>query len=379
MYLINDKAFFDARVQREARALVNNGFEVSLITLAAKEIDGIEYLGGAKLYKLKLLSRPLPKNTAFWAIKYLEFFIRAARISLKLRPHWVHCNDLPALPIGAFIKKRMHSILVYDSREIWLGRKMGRVTRLIWSGVEKRLIRKVDHVILTDEFRSQWFEKKYGLPKVDVVMNIPEVAAQRAVRSLRDDLGISEDSLIGVYFGDMHPGRFLDRIIESVDLIPDHIHFAFVGPLRGEFRDYLLRVHSGSRSPNRVHIVGPLPPGELIPYVSQANFSFVFYEKTSLNNYLCSPNKLFESLQAGLPILCGDNPLLKRVVTEENAGITIIGEISPQKIAQGVKEILSCDLKKLRSNCQEASAKYTWDTEEKNLLNVYKRNSLVNA
>lgn len=376
MFLATDKIYYDARVQREARALSERGLRVAIVTLTAPNVEQLDEIAGARLFKLHLWSKSLPKRPIFWAVKYLEFLMRAFIVGFKVRPRWFHCHDLPALPLGVVLSRLTRARVIYDSHEIWLGLPMSHILRVLWAWIERTLISRVNVVVTTDEFRAEWLKKRYSLETVGVVMNIPEATPGSthelgSRRNVRNDIGVSNDDRIGVYFGDMHDGRYLEEIIRSIDYVPDNVHLALVGPCGEDYKEKLENVRATCQHADRVHLIGAIPPRELIGYISGADFSLVLFQKVPLNNLLCSPNKLFESLRAGLPLLVTDNPLLRKLVEGEQVGFVMTSEPTPESIGSSIKLLLDGDMEQFRLNCRRAAARYTWEVEKNRLLAMY--------
>lgn len=370
MFLATDQLLHDARVQREARLLVQYGFDVTIVTMNNPNLRHITDVGGARLEKIGVWSRLLPKTGLFLPLKYLEFFLRACVAGLRTGARWFHCHDLPTLPIGVIAARLTAGKVIYDSHEIWLGMPMSGLMRFWWSAVEGVLIGKVDSVICTDQFRAKWFKQTYGVD-VHVLMNVPECKLASSSRNLREDINAAPDSIVGVHFGVLQPGRYIEEILQAIDFLPPTVHIVVVGPCGVNYRKHLECLKRKVLAPERIHLMDAVPAEKLISYVSGADFSFVLYSQAPLNNLLCSPNKLFESLSAGLPVIVTPNPLLKWIVQEENVGVVLDGDVTPRSIAAAVERLLGCSLSALRDNCLRAASRYCWEREKFNLLAVY--------
>jgi small-conductance mechanosensitive channel len=92
-----------------------------------------------------------------------------------------------------------------------------------------------------------------------------------------------------------------------------------------KFEDYIL-------------VLGKKPSNKLDYYISRAKFSFVFYSGEYMNNYLCAPNRLYNSLKFGVPVIAGENPTMKNIIKQHKCGIVInsFGE-SSLEIGESIK------------------------------------------
>jgi len=140
------------------------------------------------------------------------------------------------------------------------------------------------------------------------------------------------------------------------------------GRLEDELRELIARERLG----DRVRIVDPVPPGEVIAAATKASVGVIPYEPIGLNNTLCCPNKLFDYLAAGLPVAASRLPELSRIVDQGELGRTFTpGE--PAALSMALNEILEDPERhdEMRQRAREAAKRYTWEQESKKLLALY--------
>ncbi|MCK4624294.1 MAG: hypothetical protein KAV00_03215, partial [Phycisphaerae bacterium] len=97
------------------------------------------------------------------------------------------------------------------------------------------------------------------------------------------------------------------------------------------------------------------------------------YQPVDLNNYYCSPNKLFEFIQAGLPLIVNDLPFLKKVVGGENFGVVAKLE-TPEQYARAIREMFDASLGgpgRFRQRILKQAGEYNWTKEEKKITAIY--------
>jgi glycosyltransferase involved in cell wall biosynthesis len=104
---------------------------------------------------------------------------------------------------------------------------------------------------------------------------------------------------------------------------------------------------------------------DLMKYTASASAGFLFYRNTCRNNYYCAPNKLYEYMMMGLPIITCDYPGLRQVVEGEGIGLCVNPE-DPEAIAGAVNRLVSHPdaYATMKANCLRlAKTRYNWEQE----------------
>jgi glycosyltransferase involved in cell wall biosynthesis len=258
----------------------------------------------------------------------------------------------------------------YNSREIYayIGGLHSRphLQRLI-TAIEKLFIKKVDLVMTTGEMDSDFLEKFYSLTKTTVIRNIPLYQKPSAKVDFRKQYGIAEDMLILLYQGVIIPGRGIPIIIESLPEIPKAV-FILLGD--GDQKEKYQNLAKSLGVENRVIFAGAFNQEELINYTSAADVGLSLIENISISYYHALPNKLFEYIMAGLPVLSSNLPQMKNIVETYRVGEVINLENLDELVA--VLNKWSVDRKLLttyKMNCMDASYELNWQAEYRRLRN----------
>ena len=129
---------------------------------------------------------------------------------------------------------------------------------------------------------------------------------------------------------------------------------------------------------NRVEFMGRIPFGELSAYTRQAALGISLEENIGLNYYYALPNKLFDYIQAQIPVLVSDLPEMRRIVNEYAIG-QVVRDRKPEFLARQVKEMMSSEAqrKKWKKNLHRAAAELCWENEVDKLRDVYREAGLV--
>jgi len=122
----------------------------------------------------------------------------------------------------------------------------------------------------------------------------------------------------------------------------------------------------------RIHFIPAVPQRDLLAYCASAEVGVIPYQAVDLNNYYTSPNKLFDFIQAALPIVASDLPFLRKVIVEHNLGIVAKLD-SPQSYANAINAVLARPDggAALRANLRKAAPNYTWAAQAVKLVEAY--------
>jgi len=324
-----------------------------------------------KLYRgLRVAIHPFDRPLSF-----LDYYRRSWQ-AVKHEPADVyHCHDLPALPIGYTAKRRTGGKLVYDSHELFTEVHYIRgLERRIFRLLERYLIRRADAVITVNEFAAEELSKRYGIGLPDVVMNCPPLARrgdEQSSSSLRESLGLDGTVPIIVHVGILSKARGSEKLISAIPFL-DHGVVVFLGwgaeeeKLRGLVRQRGLE--------DRVLFAPPVEPDQVVGHISSAQVGVIPLLNVSLNHYYATPNKLWECLNAGLPVVSSNFPALKAIVEGYRLGCTCDPEY-PRDIANAINWVLADKkrYKEMQRNALEAAKIFNWETESRKLLEIYRR------
>ncbi len=284
-----------------------------------------------------------------------------------------HSHDLNTLYVGSRCKaKRPGTRLVYDSHELATQRsRMGRVKRR-WAGWnERRGLRHADEVIMTTRSRARYQVERYGIPFPNLIRNVPEIIEVETGWDLHERLEIPKDRRILLYQGSIQEFRGIEEAIEAVTML-DRCVLVVIG--YGYHRPALEEVVRRRGLADRVKFFGPIPNDELLYYTASADVGLCVIRGQSLSYRWSLPNKLFEYMMAGIPVVASDYEEMGRVVKEEGVG-TVCDPDDPESIAAAVAAIVDDPAAeaRFRAATRTAITRYNWTVEGQVLRGIYDR------
>ncbi len=336
--------------------------------------------------------RPSGGDTIDWLTRW-QFSIRGwARSAAVAAPDAdaYHGHDLSGLPGAIAAAERRgrtgpgsRPAVVYDSHEIYVA--SGRIAKLpAWARrflvrQERAWVRGIDALVTVNQSLAENLGQRYGPRRVVVVRNCPARWDPPAHRPdlLRQAAGIPADAPVVLYHGGFSAHRGMEEILEAL-LEPgmERVHAVFLG--YGSERANLVTRVADPRYGARAHVLDAVPPHELPPWVASADVGVMPIQRSTLNHYLSTPNKLFESLAAGVPVVVSDFPEMRRIVLDDPDGPlgAACDPADPASIARAIRGVLERtpdDMAGLRARCLRAAhERYNWETEVTRLVTLYR-------
>ncbi|HET6262800.1 MAG TPA: glycosyltransferase family 4 protein [Chloroflexia bacterium] len=379
------------RILQEARSLIDAGHSVTIMSRPAgaedstEEIDGIPVEWVAVrgrdprfgwLYRLAGVS--LGSNfAALWSVLTMRhtFTLRALDMAVAAKADVYHSHDLNNLELACTAAAANGARVVYDSHELFteIGNRWIKLRRRAWMQLERRLIKKVDLVVTVNEFIAAELSSRYGVPAPLVVMNCPDPPPDFDPSTpydlLRERLGLAPGRKIVLYQGWMSEGRGLENLVRCAPMLAGDAAVVFIG--YGDYQQVLERMGT-AEAPGRVYFLPAVSHRDLLPYCASADVGLIPYQAVDLNNYYSSPNKLFDYIQAGLPIVASDFPFLRKVIATDELGV--VADLStPESYARAINQVLTLPDggEQIRANMRRVASRYTWQSQARALVAAY--------
>lgn len=293
-------------------------------------------------------------------------------------PDIIHVHDLPTLKMGVIGKQKLEVPLIYDAHELYpeihtlTPRQQKKYHR-----VEKRLIPHCDHVITVNAFIAQEMSQRYQISPPTVIWNSiqPPLDFDPATGydRFREDLAIPADHKILLYQGWYSSGRGLENLISAMSKVPEFIHLVLMG--YGKFQTSLSEIVHTHNLSRRVHFKPAVAQEELLFWTASADAGIIPYPSAlDINTRYCSPNKLFEFIQAEVPIIANDLPFLRQVIAGEGFGL-IMALDQKNDFVKAITSMFDQSAggpERFKTNLRKRKSNYNWDLQGKKLMEIYK-------
>jgi glycosyltransferase involved in cell wall biosynthesis len=277
-------------------------------------------------------------------------------------------NDLDTLPACWLASKFRRLPLVYDSHEYFtevpelVGRKF---VRNFWLKIEKVLVPDLKYAYTVSEPIAEEYRKAYNV-NFRVIRNFPYRSQFTAPEP---DIFQPESSRVIIYQGSLNPGRGIESMILAIKHLEKYRFLVFGdGPLRGKL-EKLVRDNSLA---DRIRFMGRIPFNKLQSYTGQASLGISLEENLGSNYYYSLPNKLFDYIQARIPVLVSDLPEMKKIVRKYNIGI-VTDTHDPVALAGIIKQMMEDNEQRMtwKQNLQIAAEELCWENEKGKLIEIY--------
>lgn len=303
---------------------------------------------------------------------YLALFRDAA---LQFPADVYVAHDLPMLPVARFAAEHFGARVIYDSHELYWAQEFSPYLSDRWSEVEMRHIGAATEVITVNESIAQELRSRYSINNVSVIYNADDVTwpPPQNHRLFHTAFGLNDNARIVLFQGGISANRNLELLVDSVPLWKDqaaHLVFLGDGVLVQRLRSRVKR----RRVEHRVHFHPAVAQQELLTHTACADLGLIPYQAVCLNNYYCTPNKLFEYIAAAVPVLASDLPELRRFIVGYRIGL--VGDTaSAAGLARLVDEALSDHdrLSQFRERALEVRNEVNWASEAKHLIAIFAR------
>ena len=361
----------ESRILKETKSLANARL-FSRIFIGAIYCDGLkehEKLDGIReLWRVPIRMNGGREGSLWKVFKIIEWSIRIFHRYRKERIEVIHCHGLATLPVGVLFRWFVGSKLVYDAHELETEREgMTSFRRHLSKAAERFLMHRVDRLVVVSDSIAEWYKIRYSTREVHVIKNIPYPAKHGVERSriLKEMFGLEEDEILFIYQGVLDSGRGIEILLDVFSTIDSKRHIVFMG-----FGALEQKVQEYSGRFQKIHFQPAVPPEEVQRYTRSADVGISLIENTCLSYYYSLPNKLFEYILCGLPLIVSDFPDMGKIIDEYDCGWKV--PVEREAVLKAVEGITKEDLKKKSRNIDRCRSSFSWKSEEEKLLQLYR-------
>lgn len=305
------------------------------------------------------------------ATKTIRFYNYGMKFLERIIPKSIICSDIYSLPLGTKFKKQHNAKLIYDSREIYsllasLGNKP--IKQVVIKYFEKYFVRFVDTIIVTGDLDRDYLASVFPQKDFAVIYNFPPKISSAKPFDLRKSFNLSESTYLAIYQGMLLNGRGIKLAIECLKYTEDlHLVVAGSGPMETHFK----RFAQSLGVENNVHFLGRIPYIDLLSYTTSCDVGLCLVEPISFSYELALPNKLFEYIQAKIPVVATRLPAIEKIFQSHNLGILIETKTSPKELAEKIIFVAN-NKENYISDLNTCANLFVWENQEDTILKILK-------
>jgi glycosyltransferase involved in cell wall biosynthesis len=346
----------DQRVQKECNTLAGMGYEVVLVGRKSSSL----LLSAAFPYKVVRLNCFFRRGP----LMYLAFNTRLFFFILFKGAHILWANDLDSLLPNFIISRLKRQQLIYDSHEYFTESVYKPTSRKIWALLERILFPRLKHVLTVNDSIKQIYEKKYKVP-VTVIRNVP--LKQEVLYTVKMPVLPGKKVLVMQGIG-LNENRGAEEAVMAMQFLPDIFNLFFIG--KGTILARLMQMVQDLQLSGKVTFIDTLPYQEMMAYTRQCFLGLIF-EKIDVSgeHLLALPNKFFDYLHAGIPVLSSKAIEIQLLIERYQVG-DYIDSFDPGEIAKKILGISKNEQQYLswKKNTVIASEELNWQNEERKLV-----------
>ncbi len=345
----------DMRVLKLARLMAEEGLSVTVIgrrsdSPVPEAMPGIRFVRIGVPFRKGLLMYLCFNGLLLIRLLFMPFSLCVA-------------SDLDTLVPCYLLTRFPGRRIIYDAHEYFTGQHglpERRITHCLWKSVEKLILPRLTWMITVSDSIAGLYHSEYGVSPV-VVRNVASAAGLPQPRS-RDELGVAADELLVVLQGSgINPGRGGAELIAAMRLTRG-VKLLIIGA--GDEMTALKRQAEECRNGKGIIFLPRMPWTEMIRYTMACDAGLSLDHDSCINQRYSLPNKVFDYIAAGIPVIVSPLPEVKRVVEEYGCGL-VIDEVTPEAIARQLQRVADDRLLlgRLREQTAVAAAELNWERE----------------
>lgn len=368
--LVTDSVKKDPRVQREANTASSAGLDVTVLGCNDQNYDE-EFITSQPysiwIYRLDMKYRGHLKSNVK---KFLRMWLPIYNLykkCIELKPDVIHANDFDTLPAAYFAARKLKCAVVYDSHEIYSGMPQlvnKPVIRNIIKAIEGFIIKRVDAVTSVSHAAAKVLASMYKIKEPTVVTNC-------SFYNDGQNFSKKNESFEVVYHGMINLFRGYEELAEAAKYINDDVKIVIrgYGSIKGKIEEYV----KAEGLLGKVEFAEPVEIKDLIPEAAKSMVGAVLTVPVSDNFKYTVSNKIFEYVQARIPVILSDVPEHRYINDLYHIGI-VIDDVTPEKIAEAINKFyLDKEFyERCRQNVEKAAKVLCWENEGSKLVEIYK-------
>lgn len=306
-----------------------------------------------KTLRLKMLF-----NRSF--LFYATFNVKVFFLLLFSRCSHILANDTDTLPAAFLAAKLKRVKLIFDAHELFpeVPELYNRnFVKKVWIKIEDLFFPRLTKASTVCESIAGYYKQRYGL-EMTVIRNIPP--CRKSAGKLLD-YGTKK---VILYQGALNKGRGLEWVIEAMPFVTNAV-LVIIGS--GDIEQEIKKQVDDLKLNDSVIFRGRIAADELYKYTPSASIGLCLLQDIGLSYQFSLPNRIFDYLHAGVPVLATRFPEIEKIVETYHTGV-LIDNYEPQYLASVINSILENPVD--TTHFDAVSKELCWENESEKLLNL---------
>lgn len=353
--------YYDSRSMNLYLSLKERGYKVKVVAFDWQTPGFKTIKGEISVYKLK---------KRFHSVTFYLKFALILQYRLLFSSYSVcFAEDIYTLPFASVFNFFKRGKLIYDSRELYgylAGLTKKKMLQSALKLIEKTFINSTANVLVTGEMDAAFLIKEYNINNIILLRNLPLYKKVEEAFDFRAKYNISKEHKILLYQGMVLHGRGL-RLVFDILKKTDAYVLIILG--HGENYNYYKTLARDKGIDKKIIFAGKIEQENLLNYTAGADAGVALIENVSLSYYYALPNKLFEYILAGIPVIVSNLPQMKKIVDEHKVGIAVDASDEAALIGEFNRFFENKTmLAEYKRNCVKAAEELNWQKEIEELF-----------
>ena len=289
-----------------------------------------------------------------------------------------HAHDVKGLPACYIAARLHHKPLIFDSHEIPFDdpniTRWRRLSALAAHALARMLPRCTGVITASPLYAREIRNEFHYHPEITLVRNLPPYRAVPKSDRLQQHLGLSPNVRIALYQGNIQANRSLDQLVHAAPFLDPDIVIVMMGRAVDSTRIQLEELIASKGVADRVKIIPAVPYAELLDWTASADIGLTIFQPGYTRSIrYCLPNKLFEYLMAGLPVLSSQLDAIAELLETYDVG-QVLPSLEPSDVGASINAMLAdpAALARMHSNALKAARQeFHWENEKQRLFELY--------
>lgn len=301
-------------------------------------------------------------------LRQLRFCITAGRMIAKTDATHVLCFSLQTALAGVLAKRRRPGIkVIFDSNELHIEAFIHPMKKRLWNLVQKYCTPRCDVIMHAEGNRLEYFKEHHdkapGQRTHFLLENFPYFIPKETLRPKPERPPVRV-----LYVGVMGPDRFTRELVDIFSRMAPKYSLDLVGPLHPPFRDEIEAMIAANEAGN-VRLLPAIPHNGMSELIQDYHVGIALYRNDNLCNYYCAPNKVYDYLMNGVPVVANDYPGLRKVLEDGKVG-ACVAEVDFESFRTALERIAEED--RWDNITEEVRRRYSWEAQNPGYLELFR-------